>query len=130
LHVEEAVLAVIGAHGCDVVVEAAREVYALAARATEHTAVAGESCVGAHEAVEVNVSFGEIIARVAVRTYCQEFCIKAFFVKKYVQEQLNTQQSACATQPEYLQLHVDMNSINLHVVLHCNYLILQSTLYS
>jgi hypothetical protein len=61
LHVEEAVLAVIGAHGCDVVVEAAREVYALAARATEHTAVAGESCVGAHEAVEVNVSFGKLL---------------------------------------------------------------------
>ncbi|KAJ7868644.1 hypothetical protein B0H13DRAFT_2064073 [Mycena leptocephala] len=49
IDVEEAVLAVIGAHGCDVVVEAAREVYALAARATEHTAVAGESRVGAHE---------------------------------------------------------------------------------
>jgi hypothetical protein len=43
---------------------------------------------------------------------------------------LNTQQSAWVTQPEYLQLRVDMNSINLHAVCCCNYLISQAMLYS
>jgi hypothetical protein len=56
LHVEEAVLAVIGTHGRDVVVEATREVDAFAARAGEHATIAGESSVGADEAVEVNVN--------------------------------------------------------------------------